>query len=44
MPNIRIHWGKFEGIKTEIIDKEDLRNFCHDCGSEIEMKKSIRHG
>jgi hypothetical protein len=36
--------GKFEEIKTEIIDKEDLRIFCRDCGSEIDEQRSIKKG
>jgi DNA-directed RNA polymerase subunit RPC12/RpoP len=35
---------KFEEIKTEIIDKEDLRIFCRDCGSEIDEDESIIQG
>ncbi len=33
--------GKFEEIKTEGIDKEDLRIFCRDCGSEIDEKSLL---
>lgn len=34
--------GKFEEIKTEIIDKEDSKIFCRDCDSEIDEQRSIK--
>lgn len=36
--------GKFAEIKLEGINKEDLRIFCRNCGSEIDEEESIRHG
>jgi len=36
--------GKFEEVKTEGINKMDLRIFCSDCGSEIDKQESIRQG
>jgi hypothetical protein len=36
--------GKFEEVKTEGINKMDLRIFCRDCGSEIDKQESIRKG
>ena len=36
--------GKFEEVKTEGINKMDLRIFCSDCGSEIDKKESIWQG
>jgi hypothetical protein len=36
--------GKFEEVKTEGINKMDLRIFCRDCGCEIDKQESIRQG
>ena len=36
--------GKFEEVKTEGINKMDLRIFCRSCGSEIDKQESIRQG
>jgi len=36
--------GKFEEVKTEGINKMDLRIFCRGCGSEIDKQESIRQG
>ncbi|MCZ7400730.1 MAG: hypothetical protein O8C61_00740 [Candidatus Methanoperedens sp.] len=36
--------GKFEEIKTEGINKKNLRVFCRNCGSEIDEQESILQG